>query len=59
MCYSPAALDAGNLNLPGIEAVMFGPGDLSLAHTDCDLVAMEEVRAAAKIRAAAVLRLFA
>lgn len=57
--YSPAALDAGYLNLKGIETVMFGPGDLSLAHTDRDLVQLDEVREAERIYAAAALQLLA
>ena len=55
--YSPAALDAGFLNRNGIETIMFGPGDLRFAHTDHDLVALEDVRAAAKIYAATALQL--
>lgn len=57
--YSPAALDAGFLNHRGIETVMFGPGDLRFAHTDRDLVALQEVRAAAKIYAATALQMLA
>ncbi len=55
--YSPAALDAGFLNRRGIETVMFGPGDLRFAHGDRELVSLEEVRAAARIYAAAALQL--
>lgn len=55
--YSAAALDAGYLNRAGIETIMFGPGDLRLAHTDQDAVALAEVRAAAKIYAATALQL--
>ena len=57
--YSPAALDAGFLNHHGIETVMFGPGDLRFAHTDQDLVSLQEVRDAAKIYAAAALQMLA
>ena len=57
--YSPAALDAGFLNRSGIETIMFGPGDLRLAHTDQDLVLLQEVRAAAKILANTALQLLA
>ena len=57
--YSPAALDAGFLNHRGIETVMFGPGDLRFAHTDQDLVSLQEVRDAAKIYAAAALQMLA
>lgn len=57
--YSPAALDAGFLNRMGIETVMFGPGDLRFAHTDQELVSLIEVRDAARICAAAALKLLA
>jgi acetylornithine deacetylase/succinyl-diaminopimelate desuccinylase-like protein len=57
--YSPAALDAGFLNHHGIETVMFGPGDLRFAHTDQDLVSLQEVRDAAKVYAAAALQMLA
>ncbi len=53
--YSPASLDAGFLNKKGIETLMFGPGDLRFAHTDREMVSLEEVRAAARIYAAAAL----
>jgi acetylornithine deacetylase len=55
----PAALDAGYLNEKGIETVMFGPGDLSFAHTDAEVVPVEQVRRAARIYAAAALQLLA
>jgi acetylornithine deacetylase len=57
--YSPAALDAGYLNRAGIETIMFGPGDLRLAHTDYELVSLQEVRDAARIYAAAAFQLLA
>ncbi len=53
----PAALDAGYLNEKGIETVMFGPGDLAFAHTDAEVVPLEQVRRAARIYAAAALRM--
>lgn len=53
--YSPAALDAGYLNRRGMETIMFGPGDLCLAHTDEEFVALQEVRDAARIYAATAL----
>jgi acetylornithine deacetylase/succinyl-diaminopimelate desuccinylase-like protein len=55
--YSPAALDAGFLNLNGIETIMFGPGDLRFAHTDQEAVPLQDVRDAAKIYAATALQL--
>jgi acetylornithine deacetylase len=55
--YSPAALDAGYLNQRGIETIMFGPGDLRFAHTDQDVVSLQEVRDAARICAATALDL--
>jgi acetylornithine deacetylase/succinyl-diaminopimelate desuccinylase-like protein len=57
--YSPAALDAGFLNRNGIESIMFGPGDLRIAHTDQDAVPLQDVRDAAKIYAATALQLLA
>lgn len=57
--YSPAALDAGFLNRKGIETIMFGPGDLRFAHTDQEVVSMQEVRDAARIYAATALQLLA
>ena len=53
----PAALDAGYLNEKGIETVMFGPGDLAFAHTDAEVVPLAQVRRAARIYAAAALRM--
>ena len=55
----PAALDAGYLNEKGIETVMFGPGDLVFAHTDNEVVPVEQVRRAARVYAAAALQLLA
>jgi len=57
--YSPAALDAGLLNRSGIETIMFGPGDLRFAHTDQEVVSLQEVREAAKIYAATALQVLA
>jgi acetylornithine deacetylase/succinyl-diaminopimelate desuccinylase-like protein len=57
--YSPAALDAGHLNQRGIETIMFGPGDLRFAHTDQEVVSVQEVRDAARIYAATALELLA
>ena len=53
----PAALDAGYLNESGIETVMFGPGDLAFAHTDAEVVPLEQVRRAARVYAAAALQM--
>ena len=58
-CYSAASLDAGYLNHEGIETVMFGPGDLRFAHTDREIVPLEDVRLAARIYAATALTLLA
>ena len=55
--YSPAALDAGYLNQRCIETIMFGPGDLRFAHTDQEVVSIQEVRGAARIYAATALDL--
>ncbi|MSP39732.1 MAG: M20 family peptidase [Deltaproteobacteria bacterium] len=57
--YSPAALDAGYLNRRAIETIMFGPGDLRFAHTDQEVVSLQEVRAAARIYAATALEVLA
>ena len=57
--YSPAALDAGFLNQQGIETIMLGPGDLRFAHTDQEVVALQEVRDVAKIYAATALQMLA
>lgn len=57
--YAHASLDAGYLNRVGIETIMFGPGDLRFAHTDEEVVALREVREAARIYAAAALQLLA
>ncbi len=55
--YCPAALDAGYLNEKGIETVMFGPGDLAFAHTDAEVVPLEQVRRAARVYAATALQM--
>jgi len=57
--YSSAALDAGYLNQRGIETIMFGPGDLRLAHTDQEVVSIQELRDAARFYAASALELLA
>lgn len=44
----PAATDSGFLNAHGIPAVLFGPGDISKAHTDADYVAVDEAVEAAQ-----------
>jgi acetylornithine deacetylase len=49
--YSHAALDAGYLARSGIEATMWGPGDLRFAHTDAEVVSLQEVGDAAKMYA--------
>ena len=57
--YSPAALDAGYLNQRGIETIMFGPGDLRFAHTDEEVVSLQEVRDAARMYAGVALEVLA
>ena len=49
--YSHATLDAGYLIQAGIEAAMWGPGDLRFAHTDSEVVSLQEVGEAAKMYA--------
>lgn len=44
-----AATDTGYLNNRGIPAVLFGPGDIARAHTDEDLLVLEEGLASAAI----------
>jgi acetylornithine deacetylase/succinyl-diaminopimelate desuccinylase-like protein len=53
--YSHAALDAGYLQRQGIEAAMWGPGDLRYAHTDAEVTAIREVEQAAKMYAALIV----
>ncbi len=53
--YSHAALDAGYLTQAGIEAAMWGPGDLRFAHTDAEVIPLREVEEAAKMYAHLVL----
>jgi acetylornithine deacetylase len=43
-----AATDTGYVNRRGIPAVLFGPGDISRAHTDDDLVALDEASDSAR-----------
>ena len=43
-----AATDSGYLNGHGIPAVLFGPGDITKAHTDEDYVSIDEAVAAAQ-----------
>lgn len=47
----PAASDTGYVNRQGIPAVLFGPGDITLAHTDDDIVSLGEAVEAARILA--------
>jgi acetylornithine deacetylase/succinyl-diaminopimelate desuccinylase-like protein len=46
-----AFTDAALLQAAGIPAVIFGPGDVSLAHTDEERIALSEVVAAAEVYA--------
>jgi acetylornithine deacetylase/succinyl-diaminopimelate desuccinylase-like protein len=50
-----AASDASFYEAAGIASVVFGPGDLRLAHCKDESVDLDEVIAAAKSLAAAVL----
>ena len=49
--YSHAAMDAGYLQQAGIDAAMWGPGDLRFAHTDAEVISIREVEEAAKMYA--------
>jgi succinyl-diaminopimelate desuccinylase len=49
--YASGGLDAGYLQHRGMESLMFGPGDMTLAHTPNDVVAVEECREAAVVYA--------
>jgi acetylornithine deacetylase/succinyl-diaminopimelate desuccinylase-like protein len=52
-----AFTDAALLQMAGTAAVVFGPGDLALAHTDEEHIAVEALHAAARIYARLALRL--
>lgn len=52
--YSSGGLDAGYLQHRGIQALMFGPGDTTLAHTADDLVSVDACVEAARVYAAAL-----
>lgn len=49
--YSHSALDAGYLNHVGIPTVMFGPGDMGFAHTDDEVVPVDQTVAVSRIYA--------
>jgi acetylornithine deacetylase/succinyl-diaminopimelate desuccinylase-like protein len=53
--YSHAALDAGYLQRHGVEAAMWGPGDLRFAHTDAEVISIRELEDAAKMYAYLIL----
>lgn len=47
--YSHQALDAGYLNVKGIETVCYGSGQYRFAHTDVDIASIEDTVDAAKV----------
>jgi acetylornithine deacetylase/succinyl-diaminopimelate desuccinylase-like protein len=51
--YSHGAIDAGFLNHRGVSAVMFGPGEQELWHTDDESVAVEDIVLCARVMATA------
>jgi len=53
--YMNGGLDAGYFNAMGIPAVMFGPGDMAMAHTAHDLVGIEHCADAASVYASTML----
>jgi acetylornithine deacetylase/succinyl-diaminopimelate desuccinylase-like protein len=53
--YASGGLDAGYLNRHGTESLMFGPGDLTLAHTADDVVSLADCAEAAAVYADAAL----
>src|SRR5690606_4991086 len=44
--HTTAALDVGYLTAPGADAILFGPGDPALAHTEDELVPWPQVEQA-------------
>jgi len=53
--YFNSALDAGLLNRTGIQCLMLGPGNVKYAHTDEEVVPVQQVIEAAMIYAYAIL----
>lgn len=49
VAYWRATLDAGYFTRRGISTIIFGPGDMALAHTDYELVSVRQVMEAAEI----------
>lgn len=47
--YMNAALDAGYFFVRGHDAICLGPGDMALAHTDAEMVSVEDVIRGAEI----------
>lgn len=47
--YWRATLDAGYFTRRGIPTILFGPGDIRLAHTDDEVVALQQVGEAAEV----------
>ncbi len=54
--HSHGALDAGFFNVEGVPAVMLGPGEPAMWHTDEETVDLEQVASCARIYAAAAYR---
>lgn len=56
LLYSHGAIDAGFFNHEGVPAVMLGPGEQAMWHTDDESVALADVRRCAVVYASAALR---
>jgi len=47
--YSRSALDAGFFTRHGVAAIQLGPGDETMAHTEFEMVSLEDVETAARV----------